>query len=38
MGPEICAWIGELGVVISKNSEGMTGEGNGTIGRGVGAA
>jgi hypothetical protein len=38
MGPDIFAWTGEVGVVISKNSEGMTKAQCEDIGRGVGAA
>jgi hypothetical protein len=38
MGPEIFAWMGGVGVVISKNSEGMKKAQCGDIGRGVGAA
>jgi hypothetical protein len=38
MGPNIFAWMGEVGVVISKNSEGMKQAQCEDIGRGVGAA
>jgi hypothetical protein len=38
MGPDIFAWMGEVGVVISKNSEGMTKAQCGDIGRGVATA